>query len=769
MDNPLAGLEAALQTFYEESRDLLQVMEENLEALADGDADPERVNALFRAAHTIKGSAGMFDLAPVVSFTHNVETLMSQVRDGKVSLDGELVQLLLECRDHLEDLIACTERQETPAAPMVEREQTLVNRLHQAVGAPEAAPGPAGAGVGAGSDSAAPSASAPGVIPEAVEEGSPAGDAPGRDAWHLSLRFKPGVLQNGMDPLGFLRYLSQIGRIAHITTLPDAMPDAEQMNPLDCYLGFEIELESEADKATIEHVFDFVWSDCQLRLLPPRSRAQDFVDLIHELPEGPDRLGEILVAAGALTPKELELGLAHQAKIGNAAEVPLGEILVEQGMVQPKVVEAALEHQHVAKEKEKRAGENRFVRVHAEKLDMLINLVGELVIAGATAHLEAKRRKDRQLMESSYSVSRLVEEIRDVALKLRMVEIGDSFNRFHRVVREMSKDLDKVIALDITGAETELDKTVVEKIGDPLMHLVRNSIDHGLETRAERLAAGKAEQGHIRLNAFHDSGSIVVEVGDDGRGLNREKILSRARERGLVPEGQDPEDGELYALIFEPGFSTAEKVTNISGRGVGMDVVKREITGLRGNVEIDTEAGKGTTIRLRLPLTLAIIDGFLVRVGGVPFVLPLEAVRECVALQDIGNDRRHYTNLRGEVLPYVRLRELFGVEGEVPRRENIVVVHYLGRRIGVVVDELQGELQTVIKPLGQLFRHLRGISGSSILGSGEVALIVDVSALAQIAANHEKSVDGSQHNQFAAPASESSKTSLERNLPCSAI
>ena len=216
---------------------------------------------------------------------------------------------------------------------MVEREQSLVNRLHQAVGAPEAAPGPAGAGVGAGSDSAAPSPSAPGVIPEVVEDGAPAGDAPGRDAWHLSLRFKPGVLQNGMDPLGFLRYLSQIGRIAHITTLPDAMPEADQMNPLDCYLGFEIELESEADKATIEHVFDFVWSDCQLRLLPPRSRAQDFVDLIHELPEGPDRLGEILVAAGALTPKELELGLAHQAKIGNAAEVPLGEILVEQGMM----------------------------------------------------------------------------------------------------------------------------------------------------------------------------------------------------------------------------------------------------------------------------------------------------------------------------------------------------------------------------------------------------------------------------------------------------
>ncbi|NMG68117.1 chemotaxis protein CheA, partial [Azoarcus indigens] len=721
-------MEAALRTFFEESGELLAAMDAHLRALCEEGHDVERLHALFRAAHTIKGSAGMFGLEAVVGFTHHVENLLSRLRDGALTPTPSLLELLLECRDHLEDLVGRALEDDGGEALLAPHGDALLARLQVALG--EAAPPPATAGDGAGQAASAPAPASPPVAAEAMLERVQA------DTWHLSLRFAPGVLRDGMDPLSFLRYLGELGRIVHVTTLLDALPAAEDFDPLACYFGFEVELDSERDKAAIEAVFDFVRDDCQLRLLPPHSRIADYVQLIHDLPEGPERLGEILVAAGALTARELELGLADQTRLAPQAQVPLGELLVAEGMAHPPVVEAALERQAQAKQRASadKGHESQFVRVHAEKLDELINLVGELVIAGAASHLVARSRRDRRAQEAAAAVNRLVEQVRDVTLKLRMVEIGETFNRFHRVVRELGRELGKDIALEITGADTELDKTMVEKLGDPLMHLVRNAIDHGLEPPEARRAAGKPERGRVSLNAYHDSGGIVIEIGDDGRGLDRERLLAHARERGLVAEHAQLSDAEVHALIFEPGFSTAEQVTNVSGRGVGMDVVKKTIAALRGSIHIDTTPGQGTTLRLRLPLTLAIIDGFLVRVQGVPFVLPLEAVRECIALAPaLAAERRQYVNLRGEVLPYVRLRELFALGGEAPRRENIVVIHHQGQRIGVVVDQLQGELQTVIKPLGRLFRGMRGLSGSSILGSGEVALILDVAAMSHIA------------------------------------
>jgi len=345
-------------------------------------------------------------------------------------------------------------------------------------------------------------------------------------------------------------------------------------------------------------------------------------------------------------------------------------------------------------------------------------------------------------MEAMALMSRQVEQIRDRALSLRMVEIGETFSRFHRVVRDVSQELGKDIELVITGAETELDKTVVEKISDPLTHLVRNSMDHGIESTEERLARGKSPRGRVSLNAYHESGSIVIEVGDDGGGLNRDKIFAKALEKGLVAQGQTLSDREVFNLIFEPGFSTAAQVTNLSGRGVGMDVVRRNIATLRGSTEIESKEGLGTTIRIRLPLTLAIIDGFLIQVGDSAFVVPLDMVHECLELptdqkQLDGESNSHYLALRGEALPYLRLRQLLQVEGETSTRENVVVVQSGGRRAGLVVDRLLGEFQTVIKPLGQMFRHLRGISGSTILGTGEVALILDVPSLVQHATERE--------------------------------
>jgi two-component system chemotaxis sensor kinase CheA len=321
-----------------------------------------------------------------------------------------------------------------------------------------------------------------------------------------------------------------------------------------------------------------------------------------------------------------------------------------------------------------------------------------------------------------------------------MVQIGETFKRFNRVVRDVSKELGKDIELVVTGGETELDKTVVEKIGDPLTHLIRNSMDHGIESAEVRAANGKPAKGTLSLNAYHDSGSIVIEVGDDGGGLNKEKILRKAIERGIVAPGQTLSDREIYNLIFEAGFSTADQVSNLSGRGVGMDVVRRNIEALRGTVDLDSTPGEGTIVRIRLPLTLAIIDGFLVGVGESAYVVPLEMVLECVELTEAERqtlDNRAYVNLRGEVLPFIRLRNHFDVEGKSGRRENIVVVKYGDQKAGFVVDRLMGEFQTVIKPLGKMFSRLKGIGGSTILGTGEVALILDVPSLIQQASARE--------------------------------
>lgn len=729
------NMDQALQTFLVEARELLQAMEEALLNLESEPDDKEAIGAVFRAAHTIKGSAGLFGLDPIVAFTHVAENVLDKVRNGEIAVDSDLIALLLSAGDHIGDLVEQVAAQGgDPDAATLTRGEALLQKLRTYLGA--------------GTESVAVTrASMPAEHDVPLQ--SCGGGLVESDTWHISLRFGQDVLKNGMDPLSFIRYLATLGEIVSVTTLPDAMPVADEMDPECSYLGFELDFRSDADKATIEGVFEFVRDDCNLRILPPHSLVTEYIQLISELPEDNARLGEMLIKAGAVTQKELDEVLMCQVMRQARAEdssgddappvaQPLGELLVEQGVVQRELVDAALGKQKQSRDN--KAQESRYIRVHADKLDELINLVGELVIASASTGLLAQRTRDMQLHEATSTMSRLVEEIRDGALQLRMVQIGESFNRFHRVVRDVSKDLGKEIGLSISGGETELDKSVVEKIGDPLMHLVRNSMDHGIESAQLRQQRGKPAKGTVMLNAYHESGSIVIEVSDDGGGLNRDKLLAKGIERGLVSPNQNLTDQEVYGLIFEAGFSTAEAVTNISGRGVGMDVVRRNIEALRGMIEIDSEQGIGTTIRIRLPLTLAIIDGFLLGVGSASYVVPLDMVMECLELSDAERQEtreRNYINLRGTVLPFIRLREHFREQGKASRRENIVVVQYAGQKAGLVVDELMGEFQTVIKPLGKIFGNLKGISGSTILGSGEVALILDVPALIQRAVNQE--------------------------------
>lgn len=653
------NLDQAQQTFIVEARELLQAMEQSLLQLENEPDDQDAIGAIFRAAHTIKGSAGLFGLAPIVGFTHIVEDVLDRLRDGDIAVDADLIALLLKCGDHmleLIDVVASRGEALTPAA--LQRGEAL----REALGVYHP--------LHATTADAVTAKAADGESAEVL--------------WHISLRFGADVYRNGMDPLSFLRYLQTLGQMVQVDTLTDSIPALENFDPESCYLGFEIDLRSTASHATLNEVFDFVRDECEVQ-----------ITAVDEAPINLASTGTELVT---------------QAEPTHRSTAP----------------------QRVATASEAKPRDGNYVRVNADKLDELINLVGELVIASAGASLLARSCNHDPLHEATSTVSGLVEEILDGALHLRMIPIGDTFNRFRRVVRDVSQELGKDIDLLISGAETELDKTVVEKIGDPLMHLLRNAMDHGIESAEARRAAGKSSKGHLSLNAYHDSGSIVIEIADDGAGLNRERILEKAQERGLLASGAVLSDQEIYNLIFEAGFSTAEAVTNLSGRGVGMDVVKRNITLLRGTVDLDSRPGQGTVVRIRLPLTLAIINGFLVGIDQATYVIPLDMVQECIELDEPQRDssrEQGYLDLRGEVLPLVHLRDHFNHEGPAARRQNVVVVRYAEHKAGLVVDDLLGEFQTVIKPLGKLFGALRGISGSTILGSGAVALILDVPAL----------------------------------------
>lgn len=715
------NMDSAKAAFLNESNELLEDMEQALLELERDGKNEDLINAIFRAAHTIKGTGGVFGFDRVEAFTHVVENVLDKVRANELDIDGDLIALLLSCRDYIGVLVELCVADETSSDEVQQKGVVLRAALEVYLGS--------------GKVEAAPPNATALVEKESVVHREGASVA--SENWHISLRFGQDVLAQGMDPLSFLRYLARLGELVHVTTLTDKLPALEQLNPEQCYLGFEIDLAADTTKEEIESTFEFVREDCELRILPPQVSIHKYVDFIKEIDTTDLKIGEILVKGGALTEHELKQALAiqqgakFQTDAGKSpAAMPIGEVLVQEQMVHREVVEAAVDKQ----QKTRASVGAKTVRVDADKLDSLINLVGEMVIAGAGTAMNAYATGDGALIESISTLNRLVEEVRDSALRLRMVQIGDTFNRFQRVVRDVSREINKDITLVITGAETELDKTVIEKIGDPLMHLVRNAMDHGIEPSDVRVARGKSATGTLKLNAYHDSGSIVIEVADDGAGLNRERILQKAIEKGLVQENQQLEDQEVYNLIFEPGFSTADKVTNLSGRGVGMDVVKRNILALRGTVDVESQPGVGSVLRVRLPLTLAIIDGFQVGVGDCSFVIPLDMILECVELtsaqHEAGSDR-DYINLRGEVLPLIRLRHLFEVSGKAPRRENVVVVQYAGNKAGMVVDRLLGEFQTVIKPLGNIFSHVQGVGGSTILGNGEVALIIDVPGLVQ--------------------------------------
>ena len=704
----------ALPAFISEANEQIETLEQLLLQLEDAPGDRELLDALFRCAHTVKGSAGIFGLDRVVAFTHHVETLLDQLRDGLLELTPALSTLLLQSNDQIRALVGAAQGPQTEPSEALQAREELVERLKAACVEPT---------------SAAPVDAAPATTPGGLRR------------WHLSARFGPETFRNGMDPLAILNYVRKLGAIPRLACDASAVPALDAIDPETCHLGFEFSLDSAASRDEIESAFSFVRDDCALHVIEPGASPREFAALIEAMPDNP-RLGDILIAVGAISRAQLQQALQSQAADARSegGSLPLGEILQASSGVSPQVVSAALQKQQKQREgKGATAGDdNRFIRVHADRLDAVINLLGELVIASAGASMLARQTRQGSLIEANQQISSLVEEVRNGTLQLRMVSIGETFSRFRRVVRDTAAELGKDVALELVGGETELDKSVVERIADPLMHLVRNSLDHGLETPQERSAAGKAPQGKLTLSACHESGSILIRIIDDGRGIDRDRVLQRAWERGLVEHGTVPPDAEILRLIFEPGFSTAEKITNLSGRGVGMDVVRRNIEALRGSVNIFSDQGKGSRVDIRLPLTLAIIDGFLVGVGPSKFIFPLDSVVEVIENRPASTARdargRSVVELRGQVLPVVSLRALYQLDTPEPERCSVVVIESGTHRYGVSVDQLLGQHQTVIKPLGRMFRSLRGMSGSSILGNGEVALIFDPNSLGELAA-----------------------------------
>lgn len=691
-----------IATYREEATELLAELETSLLDLEETPDDGDLINRVFRAMHTIKGSGAMFGFDEIAAFTHEVETVFDLVRNGKLLVTKELLDLTLQARDHISALLDASaglgevNRQEGDA---------IVARLRRLL--PQAdAP--------AKKDAAAPVA--PGKEPEE------------KNTWRIRFRPNRELLLSGSNPISLLNELRALGTCHVVAQLGD-VPVLDGLISEHCYIYWDIILTGNRGEDAIRDVFIFVEDDCEIKI--EQIDGGDFADQDQSY----KRLGEILVERGDLQPGEAEKILRQQKR--------LGELLVDQGVVAPEKVESALvEQQQVKAARQERAAGDAAasIRVPAERLDQLVNLVGEMVTVQAHLTQVANVLKDATFISIAEEVERLTNELRDTALNIRMLPIGSTFSKFKRLVRDLSGELGKEIEMETFGAETELDKTVIEKLNDPLVHIIRNSIDHGIEMPADRLAAGKSSSGTVSLGAEHSGDSVLITIRDDGKGLDPEIIRAKAVEKGLIAAHAELTDKEIFAQIFAPGFSTADKVTSVSGRGVGMDVVKRGIEGLRGSISVDSLLGTGTTITLKIPLTLAIIESLLVKIGDSHFVLPLAAVEECVELsrEDVAAGHgRNLARVRGNLTPYICLRDQFTVAGERPEIEQIVIVSVHGTRVGFVVDFVVGEHQTVIKPLGRFYQHVKGISGATILGDGSVALILDPGVLATDAENIE--------------------------------
>jgi two-component system, chemotaxis family, sensor kinase CheA len=699
------------QTFRLEADELLGEIEAVILLIEENPQDDDAINRLFRAVHTLKGSGGMFGLTDIAEFSHGLESVLDKVRSKQLLVSRELIDLTLAYRDQVAVMLHVGDG---GVAVDVDRVEDIKQRL--AALCPTVATTPTPSSPPAPSPNAAP-------ISPADTDGTPAPSV----SYRIRFAPQPPLFLSGTDPALLFDELRSLGACTVVAHVGD-IPILEDADPEGCHLSWDILLTTTSGLDAIKDVFAFVEDISKI----------DIDDVSSEFVNDPDaplpRLGEILIQRGDVAPHDLHAVLRSQSR--------LGDLLVDGGVVSGTKVAAALgEQQAIARQQV--AAKNDSVRVPSDKLDALINLVGELVTNQARLNQVARATGEAMLQAPVEEAERLISELRDIVLTVRMMPIGATFSRFKRLVRDLSADLHKQIELATEGAETELDKTVIDRLGDPLVHLIRNCIDHGIESPDQRTRAGKPAKGTITLTAAHQGANVVISVIDDGAGLDTAAILGKARQRDLVPADAELSEREIFDLIFLPGFSTAAQVTDVSGRGVGMDVVKREVDSLRGSISVHSQPGRGTRIDLSLPLTLAIIEGLMVHVAEESFVIPLSAVEECLELTPdrfATTRQRNIIQVRGAAIPLMRLRDIFGLPEPRPALEQAVVVNVAEGRVGLAVDQVIGNHQTVIKSLGALYRKTDCISGATITGDGNVALILDLAGIIRRAGSDEAAV-----------------------------
>lgn len=675
-----------------EATELLSDLESALLDLESTPEDEELIGRIFRAMHTIKGSGSMFGYDHIAAFTHDIETTYDLIREGQLKVSKKLIDLTLRAADQIKIML------DDPGLKPDETEGILRELKTIAPVGRNESPQP---------NNPLPVENEPRAL---------------RTFW---IRFIPEsrCMITGGNPVLLLNELRALGT-STIVAHTDKIPEIEALQPDLCFTYWDILLSTTEDKLAIQDIFIFVEDESELYILPIDNESRiDF--------QGMQELAEMLLANGNTPVEELEKEIREfvehkivRVETNSSESNPSEEVAENQNSVVPSASSAGAQT--------KAAVSN--IRVDSEKLDALVDLVGELVIVQERLNQTALKRNDSELILLAEETGRLIAELRDTSMGMRLLPIGTTFSKFKRLVRDLANEQGKEIVLTTEGAETELDKTVIERLNDPLIHIIRNSVDHGIEPSSVRLFSGKPRISNIHLSAFHSGSDVVIKISDDGQGLNTVAIRNKAIERGLITAETELTDKEIHPLIFQPGFSTAKTVSSISGRGVGMDVVKRNIEELRGSVSVDSKAQKGTTITLRLPLTLGIIEGLLVRIADSYFVLPLSAVEECVAIQRNGKTNgKCIANVRGEIIPYIPLRNQFEIRGEHPFIESILIAKVNDARVGFLVDEVIGEHQIVIKSLGKMYRQVEGLSGATILGDGTVALILDVQRLVELA------------------------------------
>jgi two-component system chemotaxis sensor kinase CheA len=662
-----------VEVFRAEAAELLEQIEQGLLDLGHHLDDRDLIDAVFRGLHTLKGSGAMFGFDALAAFTHHCETAFDRVRKGDVPATPALVAAVLSARDHMRALV------EEPTADHRATGDALLAQLEQAVKT-------------AGGDSVI-EAGTPMAGPEPV-----AGTAAGRRHWRIRFSLPENAMINGSNPLALLDELRELGDCS-IAVDANSVPPLDQLAPTELHLGWTVSLESQCSRAAIEDVFIFVMDEMKLEIEGDAAEPESASVEVASAETVPSAVAETAPAA-------------QQPAVGETAAAPAA--------------------------RQSRTSES--VRVPAERLDELMDRVGELVIAQSRLSQIAAASPDLTLRSVAEEMERLSSELRNTMMILRMVPVATLFGRFRRLTHDLQRDTGKLIDLVTEGESTEMDKTVIERLADPLVHLVRNSADHGLESPEERVRAGKPEAGRITLSARQAGGEVMISITDDGRGVDRDRVRAKAEANGLIQPGAMLSDQELLQLIFQPGFSTAAQVTSLSGRGVGMDVVKKTIEGLRGSIDVTSEPGRGSTVALRIPLTLAIIDGLLVRVGASRYVIPLSAVEECIELSledDLRSRGRSFLSLRESLVPFIRLRELFSSAGRPDPYQKIIVVSTGSERVGLVVDQIIGDHQTVIRSMSKLHEDVATFAGATILGDGDVALILDVANLIALGQQQE--------------------------------